>query len=80
MAATVKGADAVSVNVADSGGGITPEALCNMFNPFYTTKETGTGLGLTIANRIVTNHGGKIQVNNQPGIGAEFVILLPLQP
>ncbi|MFZ3208624.1 MAG: GAF domain-containing protein [Geobacteraceae bacterium] len=80
MAATVKGADAISVNIADSGGGITPEVLCNMFNPFYTTKETGTGLGLTIANRIVTNHGGKIQVNNRPGIGAEFVVLLPLHP
>lgn len=76
--ATLNGADAVSVKVADSGGGIPLEVLSNIFNPFYTTKESGTGLGLPIANRIVMNHGGKIQVNNRPGIGVEFVVLLPL--
>ncbi|SNB47636.1 GAF domain-containing protein [Geobacter sp. DSM 9736] len=75
--ATLNGASAVSVKITDSGGGIALEALHNIFNPFYTTKETGTGLGLPIANRIVTNHGGKIQVNNKVGIGVEFNIILP---
>jgi two-component system, NtrC family, sensor histidine kinase HydH len=69
---------AVSVKVADTGGGIPLEVLHNVFNPFYTTKETGTGLGLPIANRIVTNHGGKIRVNNRPGTGVEFNVILPL--
>lgn len=73
------GKEAVSVKVADTGGGIPLEALNNIFNPFYTTKETGTGLGLPIANRIVTNHGGKIQVNNHPGTGVEFNVILPFQ-
>ncbi len=75
--AKLGGINAVSVKVADSGGGIPLEALHNIFNPFYTTKETGTGLGLPIANRIVTNHGGKIQVNNKQGVGVEFNVILP---
>lgn len=77
-ATRLNGRKAVSVKVADSGGGIQPEVLHNIFNPFYTTKETGTGLGLPIANRIVTNHGGKIRVNNHLGAGAEFNVILPL--
>ena len=79
VAATrLNGQKAVSVKVSDAGGGIQPEVLLNIFNPFYTTKETGTGLGLPIANRIVTNHGGKIRVNNHLGVGAEFNVILPL--
>jgi signal transduction histidine kinase len=72
------GGKAVSVKVVDAGGGMQPEVLHNIFNPFYTTKETGTGLGLPIASRIVTNHGGKIRVNNHLGVGAEFNVILPL--
>ncbi len=75
----LNGQEAVAVKVADTGGGIPLETLGNIFNPFFTTKETGTGLGLPIANRIVTNHGGKIHVNNRPGIGVEFTVLLPMQ-
>ena len=75
--AKLGGINAVSVKIADSGGGIPLEALHNIFNPFYTTKETGTGLGLPIANRIVTNHGGKIQVSNKLGVGVEFNVILP---
>lgn len=77
-ATRLNGLKAVSVKIADTGGGIKPEVLHNIFNPFYTTKETGTGLGLPISNRIVTNHGGKIRVNNHLGIGAEFNVILPL--
>ncbi|MBJ6725760.1 ATP-binding protein [Geomesophilobacter sediminis] len=77
-AAKLEGASAVCVKVKDTGGGIPLESLNNIFTPFYTTKERGTGLGLPIANRIITNHGGKILVNNQPGDGVEFKIILPL--
>jgi two-component system, NtrC family, sensor histidine kinase HydH len=71
------GAEAVCVRIADTGGGIPIEALSSIFTPFYTTKENGTGLGLPIANRIITNHGGKIQIVNKPGHGVEFKIILP---
>jgi len=71
------GKDAVGVKIADTGGGIPLEALNSIFTPFYTTKESGTGLGLPIANRIITNHGGKIQINNTPGQGVEFRVILP---
>jgi signal transduction histidine kinase len=74
------GHDAVIVKVADTGGGIPLSALNNIFNPFYTTKESGTGLGIPIVNRIVTNHGGKVQVNNYPGVGVEFTVILPVEP
>jgi len=74
------GKEGASVRISDTGGGIPVEGLHSIFTPFYTTKEKGTGLGLPIANRIVINHGGKIQVHNKPGQGAEFTVLLPLQP
>jgi signal transduction histidine kinase len=77
VAADLDGKEAVSVKIADTGGGIPLEALNSIFTPFYTTKETGTGLGLPIANRIITNHGGKIQINNSPGQGVEFKVILP---
>ena len=71
------GKEAIAVKIADTGGGIPLEQLNSIFTPFFTTKETGTGLGLPIANRIITNHGGKIQITNQPGQGVEFRIVLP---
>ena len=71
------GKEAICVKIADTGGGIPLESLSSIFTPFYTTKETGTGLGLPIANRIVTNHGGKIQFTNTPGKGVEFRVMLP---
>jgi len=71
------GKGAVWVRISDTGGGIPLEALNSIFTPFYTTKETGTGLGLPIANRIITNHGGKIQIANTPGQGVEFRVILP---
>ena len=71
------GKEAVSVKISDTGGGIPIEALSSIFTPFYTTKQNGTGLGLPIANRIITNHGGKIQIVNNPGHGVEFKVILP---
>ena len=71
------GDNALSVTVSDTGGGIPVEILHDIFNPFFTTKECGTGLGLPISHRIVTNHGGRILVHNRPGIGAQFKVILP---
>lgn len=65
------------IEVSDTGGGIPPEEVENIFNPFYTTKHWGTGLGLTMTYRIVENHGGDIRVLNRPGEGVTFQITIP---
>jgi len=70
----------VSVEVADNGHGIAPEHLPNIFRPFYTTKGDGTGLGLSLARRIVEDHHGRIDVTSAVGHGTTFAVLLPLQP
>ncbi|OPY71566.1 MAG: Sensor protein ZraS [Syntrophorhabdus sp. PtaU1.Bin002] len=67
----------VAISVTDTGGGIDPKIIDNVFNPFFTTKERGTGLGLAISNKIVMNHGGHIEVNNTAGKGAQFIVYLP---
>jgi two-component system sensor histidine kinase PilS (NtrC family) len=67
----------VAVEFADTGGGIRPEEnLDRIFEPFFTTKETGTGLGLSIARRVVEELGGRIEVENRPGEGATFRVVL----
>jgi two-component system, NtrC family, sensor histidine kinase HydH len=76
-ASDLEGKEAVCVKISDTGGGIPLEALNSIFTPFYTTKQSGTGLGLPIANTIITNHGGKIQISNNPGLGVEFRVILP---
>jgi len=70
----------VFVEVRDSGIGIAPEKLEQIFTPFYTDKNRGTGLGLTIAKNIVDKHEGQIEVTSVPGQGSTFRILLPLHP
>jgi two-component system sensor histidine kinase HydH len=65
------------IHIADSGGGIPPEMLSQIFNPFFTTKRHGTGLGLAIVNRILLNHNGRIKAANE-GPGAVFTVTLPL--
>ncbi len=69
--------DTVSVAVADDGKGIPPELLSNIFRPFFTTKGSGTGLGLSFARRIVDDHDGRIEVTSQSGQGSCFKIYLP---
>ena len=70
--------DAVWVSVADTGGGIPPDRINHIFEPFYTTKKKGTGLGLMIVQRIVRQHGGHIEVESRVNEGTTFRIRLPL--
>jgi signal transduction histidine kinase len=65
------------IEVADSGGGISPAVAAHVFDPFVTTKDTGSGLGLYIAHRIVTDHGGTIHARSRPEGGTVFSIRLP---
>jgi two-component system C4-dicarboxylate transport sensor histidine kinase DctB len=70
----------VEISIADSGCGIEEQHLAELFNPFFTTKEVGKGLGLglSISYRIVTDLGGTIRALNNPEGGASFVVRLPL--
>jgi two-component system nitrogen regulation sensor histidine kinase GlnL len=74
----VGGRAAAVLEVADRGPGIAPEAERQLFNPFFTTKASGTGLGLPISVRIVEEHGGTIEVQSRSGGGTTFRVLLPL--
>jgi two-component system sensor histidine kinase HydH len=68
------------LSVSDNGPGIAPEKMDSIFDPYFTTKEEGSGLGLWIAQQIVTAHRGTLRAcNNQPS-GAQFIMSLPLQP
>lgn len=75
---TEAAAEGVWVAVADTGGGIPEEQLNRIFEPFYTTKKKGTGLGLMIVQRIVREHGGRIDLESRVGRGTVFRIWLPL--
>jgi two-component system, sporulation sensor kinase E len=70
--------EGVWVSVGDTGGGIPQEQVNRIFEPFYTTKKKGSGLGLMIVQRIVRSHGGKIELDSQVGRGSVFRIWLPL--
>jgi two-component system, NtrC family, sensor histidine kinase HydH len=67
----------VEVAVIDCGSGIDPAQRENIFNPFFTTKSTGVGLGLAIVSKIVDEHGGKISVESEPSNGSVFRVYLP---
>jgi PAS domain S-box-containing protein len=71
--------EAVTVVFADTGSGITAERIDEIFQPFFTTKTKGTGLGLPIVRRIVESHGGRIEVSSARGEGARFSVTLPMQ-
>ncbi len=70
--------DVVELAVADSGPGVAPELRERVFEPFFTTRPRGTGLGLAVARQIVEAHGGRIAVADRPGGGARFVMRLPI--
>ncbi|TXK85310.1 PAS domain S-box protein [Paenibacillus sp. N3.4] len=67
----------VKIAIMDQGPGIPPEQLGQIGQPFFTTKSNGTGLGLTVSYKIIQNHGGSINVHNDPSGGAVFTIKLP---
>jgi PAS domain S-box-containing protein len=71
--------DGVWMSVNDTGGGIPQEQINRIFEPFYTTKKKGTGLGLMIVQRIVRAHNGRIELESNVGRGTTFRIWLPLQ-
>jgi CheY-like chemotaxis protein len=73
----LQGGDYVRIVVADEGIGIPEEQLARIFDPFYSTKETGTGLGLSTSFSIVAAHNGRIRVRSRQGEGTSFEILLP---
>jgi PAS domain S-box-containing protein len=75
---TGEGSEGVWVSVGDTGGGIPQEQVNRIFEPFYTTKKKGSGLGLMIVQRIVRSHGGRIELDSQVGRGTVFRIWLPL--
>ncbi len=77
LSAQPKGKNWISIKISDTGSGLTPEEIEKIFNPDYTTKDKGLGLGLTLAHEIIKGHGGDIQVRSQPGQGTTFEILLP---
>jgi signal transduction histidine kinase len=74
--ATIAGMAAVKIR--DNGCGIPEDRVRKIFNPFYTSKKSGTGLGLGVARKVIDAHRGDIQVESHPGSGAEFVISIPL--
>src|SRR5580704_1771323 len=74
---TQDGDGKVLIEVADTGAGLTLEECERIFTPYYTSKEHGTGLGLAIVQSVVSDHGGRIRVQSQPGQGTTFVIELP---
>lgn len=68
----------VSVSVTDDGPGIAAEDLSKVFDPFYSTRDEGTGLGLTMVRRIMDEHGGHIEVASEPETGTRFTVSLPI--
>lgn len=70
----------IIVEIADTGSGLTAEECERIFTPYYTSKQHGTGLGLAIVQSVISDHGGRISVQSQPGRGTTFVIELPRNP
>ena len=68
----------ICISIADTGTGIPEENFSKIFEPYFTTRETGTGLGLTLVFKIVREHNGEINVRSKPGEGSIFVITLPV--
>ncbi|HOU52502.1 MAG TPA: ATP-binding protein [Myxococcota bacterium] len=74
-----RGEGAIFLEVQDDGPGIAPEVLERVFEPFFTTKTHGSGLGLAVVQRIVREHGGRLEVQSRPGEGTTFRVILPVE-
>ncbi len=68
----------MKVEIEDTGVGIEPSETERVFNPFYTTRDGGTGLGLALAHKVIQDHGGVISFKSTPGVGTTFTIVLSL--
>jgi signal transduction histidine kinase len=70
----------IRFEVADTGLGIAPETLGQIFEPYFSTKETGIGLGLALTKKLIEDHGGQILVSSEVGVGTTFTVVLPRTP
>jgi len=75
---SLAGGNEAMLRVRDDGSGIHPDVIARVFEPRFTTKPTGHGFGLAVCHRIVTNHGGRIELESKPGEGTTFTVHLPL--
>ena len=75
---TYMDSDMVKLSVADNGCGMTEEQMSKIFEPYYTTKSSGTGLGLTVLFKIMKQHGGDVTVHSVYGEGSEFILQIPV--
>ncbi|MCL5097834.1 MAG: ATP-binding protein [Candidatus Omnitrophica bacterium] len=73
------GTDQVAAEITDDGQGIQPEDQLKIFEPYYTTKPGGNGLGLWITQQVVRAHGGTLRIDSEPGRGSSFILTLPVQ-
>jgi len=72
--------DRIQIWIGDTGSGIAEADLPHIFEPFYSTKSEGSGLGLAMVYRVVQEHGGEIDVRSTPGVGTHFSFTLPAAP
>jgi two-component system NtrC family sensor kinase len=75
---TVDGQSSVVIAVKDTGTGITPENMKKLFEPLFTTKPKGIGLGLAVSKKLVEANDGRIEVESEPGKGSTFTLWLPI--
>ncbi len=78
ISAALRGKERLVIVVSDTGCGMTPEEVERIFNPEYTTKEKGLGLGMTLAHEIIRGHGGEIRVTSEVGVGTTVEVALPV--
>jgi signal transduction histidine kinase len=71
--------DGAEISIGDTGCGIEEQQFSKIFDPFYTTRDAGTGLGLAVVNRILEAYGGKIHMQSEPGKGSIFTVWLPVR-
>ena len=70
----------IELVIEDTGGGIPPENLPKVFEPFFSTKPEGNGLGLSICRSIVWQMQGKLDINSTPGVGTRVTVIIPVSP
>ena len=68
------------IHVTDTGPGIDADTIDRLFEPYFSTKKGGTGLGLPTSRRIVEEHDGTLSCHSEPGRGTEFTLALPIKP